>query len=90
LLRYALLTAIIAIEKAVLLMVKNCLCLEFKQLEYDPYDTKAVMDPVDLMFDDLNAGQEILSITFRSGKPKATMRPAVDSIRKTIDTGKYD
>jgi len=78
-------------RKKVPLMVKNCLCSEFKQLEYDPYDIKAVMDPVDfVVFDGLNAGQEIQSITFLSRKPNAAMRPVVDSIRKTIDKGKYD
>ena len=43
-------------RKKVPLMIKNCLCSEFKQLEYDPYDIKAVMDPVEfVVFDGLNA-----------------------------------
>ena len=54
-------------RKKVPLMVKQCLCPEFGRLEYDPYDIKAVMDPVDfVVFDGLNEGQEIRSITFLS------------------------
>jgi predicted Holliday junction resolvase-like endonuclease len=52
---------------------------------------KAVMDPVDfVVFDGLNAGLEIRSVTFLSRKPDSVMRPVIDSIRKTIDKGKYD
>jgi predicted Holliday junction resolvase-like endonuclease len=73
------------------LMVKNCLCSEFKKLEYDPYDIKAVMDPVDfVVFDGLNARQKVQSVTFLSRKPNSSMRRVTDSIRKTIDQGKYD
>jgi predicted Holliday junction resolvase-like endonuclease len=73
------------------LIIKNCLCPEFKKLEYDPYDIKAVMDPVDfVVFDGLNAGKEVQSITFLSRRPTPAMRTVADSIKKTIDRGKYD
>jgi predicted Holliday junction resolvase-like endonuclease len=73
------------------LMIKNCLCPEFKKLEYDPYDIKAVMDPVDfVVFDGLNEGKEVKSIIFLSKNPNATMRPVTDSIRTTVEKGNYD
>ncbi len=73
------------------LMVKNCLCSEFKKLEYDPYDIKAVMDPVDfVVFDGLNVGKEVRSVTFLSRNPNSAMRTVADSIKTTVAKGRYD
>jgi predicted Holliday junction resolvase-like endonuclease len=78
-------------RKKVPFMVRNCLCSEFKKLEYDPYDVKAVMDPVDfVVFDGLNAGQEIKNIIFLSRRPHSAMRTVTDSIRQAVDKGNYD
>ena len=72
------------------LMVKNCLCSEFKELKYDPYDVKAVMDPVDfVVFDGLNIGK-IRSITFLSRSPNSPMRTVTESIEETIAKGSFD
>ena len=72
-------------------MIKNCLCSEFKKLEYDPYDIKAVMDPVDfVVFDGLNEGKQVQSITFLSKNPNPITRKVTDSIKTTVAKGNYD
>ena len=72
-------------------MVKRCLCEDFKQLNYDPYDIKAVMDPVDfVVFDGLNEGKEVRSVTFLTRTPSTIMRPVIDSLKKAVDSAKYD
>jgi len=78
-------------RRKVPLLVKKCLCPEFQKLEYDPYDIKAVMDPVDfVVFDGLNEGEEMRSITFLSRKPSADTSAVTESIRKTVNKGNYD
>jgi predicted Holliday junction resolvase-like endonuclease len=78
-------------RRKVPLLVKKCLCSEFKKLEYDPYDIKAVMDPVDfIVFDGMNAEKEIRNVTFLSRKPDSTMSSVTNSIRKTVSKGDYD
>jgi predicted Holliday junction resolvase-like endonuclease len=73
------------------LMVKNCLCLEFKALEYDPYDIKAIMDPVDfVVFDGLNQGKQVQSVTFLAKPTTAQMRVITDSIKTAVSKGSYD
>ena len=69
-------------------MVKHCLCSEFKEMSYDPYDVKAVMDPVDfVVFDGLNEGEEVRSVTFLFRNPCAVMRPVTDTLRATVRKG---
>lgn len=73
------------------MIVKQCLCEDFKQLNYDPYDIKAVMDPVDfVVFDGLNEGKEVRSVTFLTRTPSIIMQPVIDSLKKAVDNTKYD
>ncbi len=72
-------------------LVKQCLCEDFKQLDYDPYDIKAVMDPVDfVVFDGLNEGKEVRRVTFLTRTPSTILQPVIDSLKKTVDNAKYD
>jgi len=79
-------------RKKVPLMVKQCLCPEFGKLEYDPYDIKAVMDPVDfVVFDGLNEGEEIRSVTFLSrARSTSDQNTVIETIKRTVSKGKYD
>ncbi len=79
-------------RKKVPLLVKQCLCPEFGKLEYDPYDIKAVMDPVDfVVFDGLNEGEEVRSVTFLSRKgPTSYQNAVIETIKKAVDKNKYD
>jgi len=78
-------------RRKVPLLVKKCLCSEFRKLEYDPYDIKAVMDPVDfVVFDGLNAGNEVRSIAFLSRKLSQNLTIVTESLRKTVSKGNYD
>jgi predicted Holliday junction resolvase-like endonuclease len=73
------------------LMVKNCLCPEFKMLEYDPYDIKAIMDPVDfVVFDGLNQGKQVQSVTFLAKPTTPQMHAVTRSIKSTVSKGSYD
>lgn len=72
-------------------LIKKCLCTDFKTLSYDPYDMKAVMDPVDfVVFDGLNEGKEVRKVTFLTRAPSAVMRPVIESLKNTVDNGSYD
>jgi predicted Holliday junction resolvase-like endonuclease len=79
-------------RKKVPKLVEKCLCPEFKNLKYDPYDIKAIMHPVDfIVFDGLNEGQELESITFLSRKPlNQEQKTIIGSIGKTVDNGDYE
>ena len=79
-------------RKKVPVLIRKCLCAEFKQLEYDPYDIKAIMHPVDfVVFEGLNAGDKVERITFLSRKaPDREQRVILESIRKTTDNKRYD
>jgi len=73
------------------ILVKNCLCPEFKRLEYDPYDIKAIMDPVDfVVFDGLNVGKQVQSVTFLAKITNPQMRRVTNSIKTTVSKGSYD
>jgi predicted Holliday junction resolvase-like endonuclease len=73
------------------LMVKNCLCPEFKMLEYDPYDIKAIMDPVNfVVFDGLNQGKQVQCVTFLAKPTTPQMRVITDSIQTAVSKGSYD
>jgi predicted Holliday junction resolvase-like endonuclease len=73
-------------------LVEKCLCPEFKKLKYDPYDIKAIMHPVDfVVFDGLNGGQELKSVTFLSRKPSNNeQKTIIESIEKTVDKRDYE
>ena len=78
-------------RRKVSLLVKKCLCSEFRKLEYDPYDIKAVMDPVDfVVFDGLNARNEVRRIAFLSRKLSQNLTIVTESLRKTVSKGNYD
>jgi len=77
-------------RKRVPSIVRRCLCSEFGKLEYDPYDIKAVMDPVDfVVFDGLNEGKEVRRVTFLTRKPSPNMRTVTESMGKTVKQGSY-
>lgn len=72
-------------------MVKNCLCPEFKKLEYDPYDIKAIMDPVDfIVFDGLNQGKQVQSVTFLAKPTNPQMCEVTETIKTAVSKGSYD
>ena len=72
-------------------LVRNCLCSDFKKLKYDPYDMKAIMEPVDfVVFDGLNEGKEVRDVTFLTRTPCPIMRPVIESVRSTVKKGHYD
>ena len=72
-------------------LIKNCLCTDFKALSYDPYDMKAIMDPVDfVVFDGLNEGKAVKNVTFLTRTPSAIMRPVIESLKTAVDNGSYD
>lgn len=78
-------------RKKVPSIVKKCLCSEFRKLEYDPYDIKAIMDPVDfVVFDGLNEGEKVRKVTFLTRRPSPSMRTITESIGKTVKQGNYD
>ena len=79
-------------RKKVPLMVKRCLCPEFKRLKYDPYDIKALMHPVDfVVFDGLNIGEKIKDVIFLSRKPSDKNQNVImKSIKETVDKKNYD
>ena len=73
------------------LMIKKCLCPEFKKLEYDPYDIKAIMDPVDfVVFDGLNQGKQVQNVTFLAKPTNPQTRKVTDSIKAAVSKGSYD
>ena len=78
-------------RKQVPALIRKCLCPEFRQLKYNPYDIKAIMHPVDfVVFDGLNEG-ELNGITFLSRKTKdKEQKTIVHSIERTIANKDYD
>jgi predicted Holliday junction resolvase-like endonuclease len=73
------------------ILVRNCLCSDFRTLKYDPYDMKAVMHPVDfVVFDGLNEGEEVRNVTFLTRTPNSIMRPVIESLKSTVKKGSYD
>ena len=73
------------------ILIRNCMCSDFKTLKYDPYDMKAVMHPVDfVVFDGLNEGEEVREVTFLTRTPSSIMRPVIESLRSTLEKGNYD
>jgi predicted Holliday junction resolvase-like endonuclease len=79
-------------RKKVPQLIRKCLCPEFKRLKYDPYDIKAIMHPVDfIVFDGLNQGEGLKSITFLSRKaPNQEQGMILGSMRKTVSKKNYD
>ena len=78
-------------RKKVPILIRNCMCSDFKSLKYDPYDMKAVMHPVDfVVFDGLNDGEKVRDVTFLTRTPSAVMRPVIESLRGTVEKGNYD
>ena len=72
-------------------LVKNCLCTDFKELKYDPYDMKAIMETVDfVVFDGLNEEKEVSNVTFLTRTPSPIMRPVIKSLKNTVQKGSYD
>ena len=79
-------------RKKVPKLIKKCLCPEFKKLRYNPYDIKAIMNPVDfVVFDGLNDKVAVKNVTFLSKKALNQDQNAIlKSIRKTIEQENYD
>jgi len=79
-------------RRKVPILIKKCLCPEFRELKYNPYDIKAIMHPVDfIVFDGLNDQAKLKNITFLSRKPSDQEQNTIlESIRKTLDKKNYD
>ena len=79
-------------RRKVPILIKNCLCPEFKRLNFDPYDIKALMHPVDfVVFNGLNHGLKVEDVTFLSRTPTTNAQTQIlKSIRETIARKKYD
>ena len=79
-------------RKKVPTLIRKCLCPEFKKLEYDPYDIKAIMHPVEfIVFDGLNDGVELRNVTFLSRKTSDEEQNVIlKSMRETLDKKNYD
>ena len=79
-------------RKKVPILIKRCLCPEFRKLKYNPYDIKAIMHPVDfIVFDGLNDEVELRNVTFLSRKTSDQEQNVIlESIRKTLDKKNYD
>ena len=79
-------------RKKVPTLIRKCLCPEFKKLEYNPYDIKAIMHPVDfIVFDGLNDEVELRNVTFLSRKTSDQEQNVIlESIRKTLGKKNYD
>ena len=79
-------------RKKVPRLIRKCLCPEFRKLEYNPYDIKAIMHPVDfIVFDGLNDKVELKNVTFLSRETSDQEQNVIlESIRKTLDKKNYD
>jgi len=78
-------------RKKVPALVKKCLCTEFANLKYDPYDIKALMYPVDfIVFDGLNT-DELRRITFLSRNTASSRQTLMlKSIQQTLNKKDYE
>lgn len=78
-------------RKQVPQLVKKCLCPDFKNLTYNPYDIKAIMHPVDfIVFDGMNE-KDMKNVVLLSRKPSENMQTKVlASIGKAISEKNYD
>ncbi len=73
------------------ILIRKCMCSDFKNLKYDPYDMKAIMEPVDfVVFDGLNEGKEVRDVTFLTRTPSPIMRPVIESLKSTVKKRNYD
>jgi predicted Holliday junction resolvase-like endonuclease len=69
---------------------RACSCLDssIARFKYNPYDIKAIFNPVDfVVFDGLNAGGELNDITFLSKGKRGD--PLQKSVAKTVKNGSY-
>jgi len=78
-------------RKKVPQIIRKSMNGEFAKLNYNPYDIKALLHPVDfVVFNGLNDKEELNDIVFLS---KETVNPELGKIRKsiesTIDKGNY-
>jgi predicted Holliday junction resolvase-like endonuclease len=78
-------------RKQVPKLVNKCLCSEFKNLPYNPYDIKAIMHPVDfIVFDGMNE-KDMKNVVLLSRKPSDNVQTKVlASIGKAIGKKNYD
>lgn len=79
-------------RRKVPLLVRKCLCNEFKKLKYNHYDMKPIMHPVDfVVFNGLEEGEEVRDVTFLSRKPPTQEQNMIlKSMEKTIGKRNYD
>ena len=79
-------------RKKVPSLIKKCLCPEFASLNYDPYDIKALMHPVDfVVFNGLNKGRGLENVILLSRKSSYKEENlSLNSIRKTVENENYD
>ena len=78
-------------RKKVPALVNKCLCPEFKKLEYNPYDFKAIMHPVEFIVFNGLENRDLQDITFLTRKTlDLEQNRIINSIGKTIDNGNYE
>jgi predicted Holliday junction resolvase-like endonuclease len=78
-------------RKKVPLLVKKCLCPEFRKLDYNPYDFKAIMHPVEFIVFDGLENKDLKNVTFLSRRTSDKEQAGIlKSIGKTLDNGDYE
>lgn len=78
-------------RKKVPALVNKCLCPEFKKLEYNPYDFKAIMHPVEFIIFNGLENSNLQDITFLTRKTSdQEQKRVIKSIGKTLDNGDYE
>ena len=78
-------------RKQVPALVNKCLCPEFKKLEYNPYDFKAIMHPVEFIVFNGLENKDLQDITFLTRKTSdQEQNTIIKSIGKTLDSRNYE
>jgi len=78
-------------RKKVPQLIKKCLCPEFRKLDYNPYDFKAIMHPVEFIVFDGLENKDLKNVTFLARKTSDKEQTGIiNSIGKTIDNGNYE
>jgi Predicted secreted endonuclease distantly related to archaeal Holliday junction resolvase len=65
--------------------------LRIQEARIRPDDIKAIMDPVDfVVFDGLNQGKQVQSVTFLAKPTNPQLQNVTDSIKTAVSRGSYD
>jgi predicted Holliday junction resolvase-like endonuclease len=73
-------------------MICKCIHKDIAKFNYNPYDIKALMHPVDfVVFNGLNSQEKLNDITFLSKKIRnESLNKIRDSLKSTVNKEKYD